>query len=165
MAPATADEDSIRVVWGTGSGPTALAAYDAALAEAGVQNYNLVTVSSIVPEDATVESVGTAPDLGPVGNRLTVVEARATVEANGGEAAAGLAWAVGPGPGLFYEEGGTFDRTTCRRRLDDGLAAGRDLRDWSIDVTGQRIVTVSAPDVGFASAVVLGVFGRSEPIF
>lgn len=164
MSPATAEEDIIRVVWGTGSGPTALAAYDAALAGAGVENYNLVTVSSIVPANVTVESVGTAPDLGPVGNRLTVVEARATVGADGGEAAAGLAWAVGPGPGLFYEEGGTFDRSTCRRRLDDGLAAGRDLRDWPIDVTGQRIVTVRAPETGFASTVVLGVYGRSESI-
>ena len=28
----------IRVVWGTGSGPTKMASYDAALADAGVEN-------------------------------------------------------------------------------------------------------------------------------
>ncbi|MEF8907067.1 MAG: pyruvoyl-dependent arginine decarboxylase, partial [Haloarculaceae archaeon] len=37
----------IRVVWGSGTGPTGTAAYDAALAEAGVHDYNLVTVSSV----------------------------------------------------------------------------------------------------------------------
>jgi arginine decarboxylase len=38
---------SIRIVRGTATGPTAMAAYDAALAAAGVHNYNLVSVSSV----------------------------------------------------------------------------------------------------------------------
>jgi len=43
-----------------------MASYDAALAEAGVENYNLVSVSSvIIPAETRVEAVGTAPDLGP----------------------------------------------------------------------------------------------------
>ncbi|PSP40313.1 pyruvoyl-dependent arginine decarboxylase, partial [Halobacteriales archaeon QH_10_70_21] len=70
---------TIRVVWGTATGPTAMASYDAALAAANVHDYNLVSVSSVIPADATVEVVGEAPDLGPAGERLTVVEGRATV--------------------------------------------------------------------------------------
>lgn len=163
----------IRVVWGTGTGPTALSAYDSALAEAGVGNYNLVTVSSIVPAGASVEPVGTAPDLGPAGNRLTVVEARVTIGSDeaegdredGAVAVAGLAWATGPGPGLFYEVGGAFDEDECRRRLDVGLDAGRALREWTFEGTGERVVSVDGPAEGFASAVVLGVYGESEPIF
>ncbi|MFC6727007.1 pyruvoyl-dependent arginine decarboxylase, partial [Halobium palmae] len=65
---------TIRVVAGVGTAPTEMASYDAALADAGIHNYNLVPVSSVVPGDATVAFVGTAPDLGPAGNRLTVVE-------------------------------------------------------------------------------------------
>ena len=164
----------IRIVWGTATGPTALAAYDAALAEAGVENYNLVTVSSIVPAEAAVEPVGTAPDLGPAGNRLTVVEAKVTVGDDGGVAggrtgpergSAGLAWATGPGPGLFYEVAGRFDEATCSERLATGLAAGRELRDWTFDESGERVVAVEAPADGYASAVVLGAYGESEPIF
>lgn len=163
--PSEADDDAvIRVVWGAGTGPTALSAYDAALADAGVENYNLTTVSSIVPADAVVEPVGTAPDLGPAGNRLTVVEARATTDADGTVATAGLAWAVGPGPGIFYEVDGSVDAAECRQRLAEGLAAARDLRDWSIDTTDERIVTVDAPDVGFATVVALGVYGAGDPI-
>jgi len=157
----------IRVVWGTGTGPTALAAYDAALAAAGVENYNLTTVSSIVPADVSVDAVGTAPDLGPPGNRLTVVEARATTEAgdpSGEPATAGLAWTVAPGPGIFYEVGGSFDEHECRRRLDEGLTAGRELRDWDVRATETRVQTVEPPAAGFATAVVLGVYGASEPI-
>ena len=70
--------NTIRVVHGVGEAATKMASYDAALADANVHNYNLVTVSSVIPSDATVEAVGTAPDLGPAGERLTVVEARAT---------------------------------------------------------------------------------------
>lgn len=157
----------IRVVWGTGTGPTALAAYDAALAAAGVENYNLTTVSSIVPADVPVDAVGTAPDLGPPGNRLTVVEARATAagdDPSGAPATAGLAWTVGPGPGIFYEVGGTFDEGECRRRLAEGLTAGRELRDWDVETTETQTQTVEPPDAGFATAVVLGVYGTSEPI-
>lgn len=173
-----AGDATIRVVWGTGTGPTALSAYDAALAGAGVENYNLVTVSSIVPAEATVESVGTAPDLGPAGNRLTVVEARVTVgrdrddesgavgesTSDPARGSAGLAWATGPGPGLFYEVAGDFDEVECRRRLETGLDAGRALRDWTFDGGGDRVVSVDPVADGFASAVVLGVYGESEPI-
>ncbi|MFC6728802.1 pyruvoyl-dependent arginine decarboxylase, partial [Natronoarchaeum mannanilyticum] len=70
--------EPIRIVWGTGEGPTEMASYDAALADAGIENYNLVSVSSIVPAGAEIDPVGTAPDLGPAGERLTVVEGRAT---------------------------------------------------------------------------------------
>lgn len=75
--------NTIRVVPGTGTGPTALAAYDAALADAGVHNYNLIRVSSVVPAESRIEVLDTAPDLGPAGNRLTVVEARTTTEIDG----------------------------------------------------------------------------------
>ena len=175
---AARSDATIRVVWGTGTGPTGLSAYDAALADAGVENYNLVRVSSIVPAGATVEPVGTAPDLGPAGNRLTVVEAAVTIDADptdvGGVedettgdpdgGSAGLAWATGPGAGLFYEVAGPFDAAECRRRLAAGLDAGRGLREWTFDDAGERVVAVDAPASGFASAVVLGVYGESEPI-
>jgi arginine decarboxylase len=154
---------TIRVVWGAASGPTRQSSYDAALADANVHNYNLVTVSSVVPADATVEAVGTAPDLGPAGERLTVVQARAT-RAGPGHATAGLGWAEGDGPGLFYEAAGETDEAEIEQRVRAGLAAGRDLRDW--DFTGERTKTVSIDaDAGtYATAVLLAVYGDSEPI-
>jgi arginine decarboxylase (EC 4.1.1.19) len=63
----------IRLVWGDGVGPTEKAAFDAALADAGLHQYNLRRLSSVIPADVTVESTGTAPELGPTGNVLDVV--------------------------------------------------------------------------------------------
>ena len=154
---------SIRVVWGTASGPTKMSSYDAALADANVHNYNLVPVSSVVPADATVEAVGTAPDLGPAGERLTVVEARAT-RAGPGHVTAGLGWTTGDGPGLFYEAAGQTDEEEIAERVRAGLAAGRDLRDWDFADEQTRTVTVDAESGTYATAVVLAVYGDSDPI-
>ncbi len=70
----------VTVVAGVGRGPTELSAYDAALAAAAVHNYNLVSVSSVVPATATVEVRETAPNLGPAGRRLTVVAAETVAQ-------------------------------------------------------------------------------------
>ena len=157
----------IYVVDGVGHGPTELAARDAALADAGVGDFNLVTVSSVAPADATVRVAGTAPDLGPPGDRLTVVRAHAS--ASPGDAhetdrvTAGLAWATGPGPGLFYEADGT-DRDAVRDTVLEGLAAGRDLRDWTFDAEGTRLATAGTDEGAHTAAVVVAAYGESEPI-
>lgn len=157
---------TIRVVSGVGTAPTEMASYDAALADAGVANYNLVTVSSVIPADVRVEAVGTAPALGPAGERLTVVQARATV-AGPGRASAALGWVRsdgGDGPGLFYEAAGETDGPDVRRRVREGLEAGRALREWDCDEPSVRAESIEAESGTYTSAVVLAVFGESEPI-
>ena len=155
---------TIRVAWGTGTGPTEMSSYDAALADANLHNYNLVTVSSVIPADADVEAVGTAPDLGPAGERLTVVQARAT-RAGPGRVSAALGWTTSEqGPGLFYEAAGEADPEDVAERVETGLAAGRDLREWTF--TDERIETATT-DAGagtYATAVVVAAYGESEPI-
>lgn len=151
---------------GSGSGPTATAAYDAALAEAGVENYNLVVLSSVVPADARVAVVDEVPDIGPVGARLHVVRARASV--NGGEGGgAALAWGqTADGRGLFYEAdaGGDPERAEGRasEAAREGLAAGADRRDWSLagrDCLSTAVAAGERP----ACAVVVATYGRAEP--
>ena len=155
----------IRVVWGTATAPTAMASYDAALAEANVHHYNLVAVSSVVPAKAAVEAVGTAPDLGPAGQRLTVVEARQTVAPGDAESAvAGLGWSrESDGPGIFYEAAG-IDRDDVTARIEVGLEAGRDLREWSFDDGGRHIIESEAATDAYTTALVLAVYGESTPI-
>lgn len=155
---------TIRVVWGTGSGPTALAAYDAALAEANVHDYNLIDVSSIVPADATVEAVGTAPDLGPAGDRLTVVQAHATA-AGPQTVSAALGWATGPGPGLFFEAADETDASDVETRVREGLSAGGDRRTWSLPDQDVRTASTTADSGEYAAAAVLAVYGESRSIF
>ncbi|SDM97766.1 arginine decarboxylase [Halogranum gelatinilyticum] len=153
---------TIYVVSGTATAPTAMASYDAALAAANVHNYNLVTVSSVIPADATVEAVETAPDLGPAGNRLTVVQAKATT-GEAGTVAAGLGWATGPGPGLFYEADGS-DPEKVEATVRAGLDAGRDLREWTFDDEEVLVTTAEADGEGYTTALTLAAYGQSEPI-
>jgi arginine decarboxylase len=164
----------IRIVWGAGTGPTELASYDAALAAAGVHNYNLVGVSSVVPPDRAVTTPGTAPDLGPVGSKLTVVEARATGE---GRVAACLGWALSEEGGLFYEAGVADDgevrgervagdgdpEAAARERVLRGIEAGQQHRDWAFAEPTTRTATASS-EREYATAVVLGVYGDADPV-
>jgi arginine decarboxylase len=156
--------DLIRVVWGSGTGPTAMASYDAALADAGVHNYNLVTVSSMLPPGADVEAVGTAPDLGTVGGRLTVVEGRATAS-EPGHVSAGLAWSQSPEGGLFYEAAGPTDAADVEERVRRGLAAGEDLRDaWSFGEPEVRVESAGVEPGTHTTAVVLAVYGDADAL-
>ncbi|MEZ3115550.1 pyruvoyl-dependent arginine decarboxylase [Halobaculum sp. MBLA0147] len=200
----------IHVAAGVGHGPTELSAFDAALADAGVGDYNLVTVSSVVPADGTVRVVDRAPDLGPAGGRLTVVRATTTaaptgtldperpaaprgaggiterVVTNGAEEhdassgtaettvadtptptepdlVAGLGWATGPGPGLFYEATGD-DPAAVRDRIVRGLEAGGGLRDWDVPERTVTLATAATEPDAHVAAVVVAAYGGAEPI-
>jgi arginine decarboxylase len=151
----------IRVVWGTGEGPTELSAFDAALADAGIHNYNLVTLSSVIPPDPSIEVVGTPPDLGPVGNELHVVESSA-VAAPGESAGAGVGWARSEsGRGIFYEVDGE-DADSVEAEIREGLAAGRALRDWEF-LDEQVVVEPVAAEDAYAGVVVCACYGESQP--
>jgi arginine decarboxylase len=155
--------EPIRIVWGHASGPTEMSSYDAALAAAGVENYNLVAVSSVIPADATVDVVGTAPDLGPVGERLTVVEARSTTT-EAGHVSAGLGWAQSPDGGLFYEAAGATDAADVEERVRRGLEAGRSLREWEFDESTVHVESTAVEPGTYTTALVLAVYGTSDPL-
>jgi arginine decarboxylase len=153
----------IRVVWGDGSGRTAKASFDAALAAAGLHQYNLRKLSSVIPADAALDVVGTAPDLGPTGGAVDAVVARQTSQP-GARAAAGLAWVRGPdGTGVFYEVG-DHDPETVEELLQTGIERGCALR--GLDPAGVRTEVITAdpaPD-RYTTAVVLAVYGESDPL-
>ncbi|GAB3017312.1 pyruvoyl-dependent arginine decarboxylase [Natronobiforma cellulositropha] len=157
---------TIRVVWGSASAPTRMSSYDAALAEAGICDYNLVAVSSVIPAGVEVDPVGTAPDLGPAGERLTVVEARAST-AGPGRASAALSWvqSADGGPGLFYETSGEMDADDVRTRVLEGLETGMGLREWEFGEVHDRVESVEAKSGAYTTAIVVAVYGESEPIF
>jgi len=156
---------TIHVAGGIGRAQTAMAAYDAALADANLHNYNLVAVSSVIPADATIDVVDRAPDLGPAGNRLTVVEGCSVVGPDGSAdtAATAIAWATGPGPGLFYEASGT-DADAVDSEARHGLDAGCELREWTFTDRDAVVTAVDADGGGYTAAVVLAAYGDSEPI-
>ncbi len=95
----------IKVVCGMGSGKTTLSAFDSALKSAGVYNYNLIALSSIIPPGSKVNRVKRhKTPLSEFGHRLYVIKAEIRSEEAGKFIAAGLGWyQLEDGRGLFVE--------------------------------------------------------------
>jgi len=105
-APEAASQFEITVRTGRGEGRTLLSAYDAALQQAGVADFNLVTLSSVIPPSGRVVREH-GPLAGEHGDRLLCVQAVAYADHPGEHAWAGLGWVTDPdGNGLFVEHTG-----------------------------------------------------------
>jgi len=95
----------INVVSSTGTGKTLLSAFDSALKNAGVYNYNLIALSSVVPEGADVRKKPFVKDIGGnIGDRLYVVKADIRGDHSGKVIASALGWYfLKNGGGVFVE--------------------------------------------------------------
>ncbi len=95
----------ISVVTGSGTGKTILSAFDAALKAAGVYNYNLIALSSIIPPGSKITKIDQyqTPD-DEYGHRLYVIKAEMRSDQTGKYLAAGLGWyQLEDGRGMFVE--------------------------------------------------------------
>ncbi len=120
---------NIHVSAGIGSGPTTLAAFDAALNQNGIANYNLIRLSSVIPPatDLTIHKEGPIPAAvmpGNWGDRLYVVMAEQREERPNVEAWAGIGWVQEEGSkkGLFVEHEGSSEEKV-RRDIEQSLRA------------------------------------------
>jgi arginine decarboxylase len=117
-----------------GRGSTQLAAFDAALVGAGVANFNLIRLSSVIPPDGEIVEVERCPFAreGGWGDRLYAVYAEQRTGVTGEQVWAGVGWTQdrATGRGLFVEHEGTREQDVTeqiRASLDD-LQAVRGLR-------------------------------------
>jgi len=134
---------TIQIASGTGTGPTKLAAFDSALVEAGVANYNLIRLSSIVPPGSKiVNNKGAVADKpGEWGDRLYVVMADTRVDTPNAEAWAGIGWVQDKktGKGLFVEhEGGS--EAAVRRDIEQSLEALMAVRNVNFGPIHTKVV-------------------------
>ncbi|HLZ15364.1 MAG TPA: pyruvoyl-dependent arginine decarboxylase [Candidatus Saccharimonadales bacterium] len=118
---------NIHVGAGIGTGPTTLAAFDSALNDLGIANYNLLRLSSVIPPKTriTVHEDRILRDMpGEWGDRLYVVMAEIRVDKPNEEAWAGVGWVQDPetGRGLFVEHEG-HNEHTVRRDITQSLEA------------------------------------------
>jgi arginine decarboxylase len=167
-APAngTASDDAqnaltIRVSSGTGRGRTRLAAFDAALRDAGVADFNLIRLSSVIPPCSTVVEVARGTQLrGHHGDALYCVYAEAYASTPGEQAWAGVSWAQhsdGSGAGLFVEHHGST-RGTVERDLAVTLEDMSEGRGGQYRTVGTMITSATCIDHPVA-AVVIATYG------
>lgn len=119
---------NIYVAPGIGTGPTKLSAFDAALNHAGVANYNLIRLSSVIPPETKIirqkSSIPAEAMPGNWGDRLYVVMAEQRVDTPNTEAWAGIGWVQdkATGKGLFVEHEGNSEKTV-RQDITQSLEA------------------------------------------
>lgn len=140
----------IRVTTGIGAGPTAQAAFDAALRHAGVANYNLLGFSSIIPTGARIERGKPNSNAGEYGHRLYVVLSRRLEREPGKIAWAGLGWTQdkSSGRGLFVES--------------DGPSLG--VVEQEIDLTLQVMKSARSIPYGENESEIAGIECHQQPV-
>lgn len=116
---------NIQISKGTGEGPTELAAFDHALVKAGVANFNLIYLSSVLPLGSKV--VKTKKPNIPVskwGDRLYIVIAQKRTIQRNQEVWAGIGWVQDPKTkkGLLVEHEG-HNEAEVRADIENSLQA------------------------------------------
>ena len=92
---------------GIGEGNTKLAAFDKALNDAGIANYNLIPLSSVIPKNAEIVEGKFTSKKEEYGHKLYVVIAHREEDRIGKGCFAGLGWVQAKdGKGLFVEHEG-----------------------------------------------------------
>jgi len=121
-------------VSGVGSHRTEVASFERALRDAGIEPYNLVTVSSIFPPDATVVEPHEGVDRLEAGQVVHAVLGRETVEDGEATAAVGAACAD-EGHGYFIETDTTGDEaeTLAREMVETSETTGEAARSFSVE--------------------------------
>lgn len=138
-------QNALRIQIGTGVGraATSIAAFDAALREVGVADFNLIRLSSVIPAASEIQQVGRIDQRGQWGDRLFCVYAEHRSEDPGQGVAAGVGWALRPGgAGLFVEHHG-----------DSEDAVTEEIRASLADMTGGRGGGFAPPRISVVSAV------------
>ena len=133
----------IAVATGRGRGPTLLAAFDSALLDAGIANYNLICLSSVIPPGSVIERRRWHTPPEDWGRRLYCVLSQAREVRPGHTVHAGIGWVqdAATGAGLFVEL-----HDDDRQRLD------ADLRATLVSMQQQRGIDLGAVQTEIASA-------------
>lgn len=151
----------IIITSGTGTGQTELSAFDNALWNAGIANYNLIKLSSIIPPASNI--VIKKPILNPAeyGRRLYVVLSEQREHRKGKVACAGIGWyLLEDGRGVFVEHHGSSVKgieDQIRKSLED-LAKQRGITGVTFNSKVESIKCTGRP----VCAIVCAIY-KSEP--
>jgi arginine decarboxylase len=156
----------LHITNGIGTGPTQLAAFDAALYNCGIANYNLLRLSSVIPPQSTVIQHDKGMDgvqmPGTWGDRLYVVMAEQRTEEIGSEVWAGIGWVQDPEThkGLFVEHEGTSEEKV-RQDITDSLNALMVTRNIDFSPINMKVIGAKCEDKP-TCAMVVAVYQASD---
>jgi len=133
---------------------SSLNSFDMALKEAGIEQCNLVAVSSIIPPNCEE----TEPTKLPVGAITYVVLSKA--EGKGKTISAGLTWTkdVETGYGVVAEASGNMDKATTKAKLDKKIREMAKIRGLKLGDIKFRIETLKVPPDSYGCVVAALVY-------
>ncbi len=142
----------IVVTSGLGEGNTTLSAFDSALKDAGIHNYNLIKLSSVIPPSSKIilEKWKNLPS--EHGKKLYVVIAEERTDQLGHSIAAGVGWyQVQDGRGVFIEHHDIVESPNTKEAEENVAqkieSSIKDLcmhRDWTFSKTKLHMKISSA---------------------
>lgn len=140
---------NIYITKGEGHGHTKMAAFDSSLKQAGVYNYNLIRLSSIIPPKSKVIPGKVRPTLkDEYGNKLFAVYADARTDKAGEWVGAVIAWIQFPdGRGVFteHENRGKDQKKLEKWLIDEASKTIEDLCDLrSFQYSPRKLKMVTA---------------------
>lgn len=125
----------IKIVWGKSEGETLISSFDKALLKAGIHNFNLIYLSSIIPPGAEVHEVGTYKSSArKIGDILHVVISSISSASAGVRISAGLGWVKTAEGGLLFESRGQFSPEECSQEIEKGLREMMIARGWEGEI-------------------------------
>ena len=137
----------IDIVWGMSEGKTLLSAFDKALLKAGIHNFNLIPLSSVIPKDSVVEEVGTYHASFEIGKIQHVVIASVSSKTQDMIISVGLGWVQTEQGGLFIESAGEFSQEDCEEEIRVGLTEMLESRSWNgeikMKVISHRVIEIA----------------------
>lgn len=148
---------NIQVSAGTGTGPTKLAAFDSALQAAGIANYNIIRLSSIIPPDSDIIELDgpITKQPGKWGDRLYAVMAEFRSDTPNVEAWAGIGWVQNKksGEGLFVEHEGASE-VQVRRDIEHSLDALAKTRGVNLGPISMKVIGITCEHLPVCALVI-----------
>jgi arginine decarboxylase len=133
----------IIITSGTGEGLTELSAFDNALHQAGIANYNLIRLSSVIPPGSEIVIKKIDWNNKEYGHRLYLVYSEFSATKPGGEAWAGLGWITDEktGKGLLVEHHGSSE-AKVKKQINDSLKRMQDYRPDNYGKVSHKVVGI-----------------------
>jgi len=115
---------TITIICGSGTGPTKLSAFDKALWNAGIADYNLIKLSSVIPKNTKISVKKLNWNGKEIGDKLYLVLSEAIEDEPGKEAWAGLGWIQAKnGSGILMEHTGNTKKEVIEQIKESLTAA------------------------------------------
>lgn len=143
----------IIVTFGNGEGATGISAFDKALWNAGIANYNLIKLSSVIPKDSIVVPRKVNWNNKKIGHKLYSILSECRETVSGKEAWAGLGWVqTDDGSGLFAEGTGS-SKNEVIKLIKDSIDFMIGYRDRKYGIIGLKITGIKCKGSPVSSLV------------